>query len=576
MHLGIAHPVYNKVILYAIADHSVKWLVPTCHLIRISNDRRPLLTGPAYFPYSTVRFTPPFMPHRMPTNVTATPEVENTANSPDMLAAIDMGSNSFHMVVARLVHGEIRTIEKMGEKVQLGAGLDQHNHLTETAQQRALECLGRFAQRLQGMPAEAVQIVGTNALRVARNSQEFIARAEEVLGYPVEVIAGREEARLVYLGVSHTLSDDKGKRLVIDIGGGSTEFIIGQRFEPEEMESLHMGCVSFRNRYFPDGKMSKRQMEKAVTHAEQELLNIRQHYRTVGWQSSVGSSGSIKAIASVLATLKITDGTITRDAMEELRKRLISLGRTEKLADLGVRPDRQSIFPAGFAILLAAFRSLEISAMTFADGALREGLLYDIVGRIQHEDVRERTIAALQERYHVDQAHGAAVEQTAIAAWEQVADQWGLRTATDEDVLRWACRLHEIGLTISHSQYHKHGAYLLRYSDLPGFSQQFQKDLATLVRGHRRKFSSAVLDDIEPEDKSRLRYLCVLVRLAVLIQHPRNQEPPPALTLHATQNRLVVEFPQGWLDNRPLTLADLENEQDFLTRQNFTLEISTR
>ena len=508
--------------------------------------------------------------------MTATPTAENSNTPSDTLAAIDMGSNSFHMVVARLVHGEIRTIEKMGEKVQLGAGLDQHNNLTEASQQRALQCLSRFAQRLHGMPPEAVQIVGTNALRVARNAKEFIARAEDVLGFPVEVIAGREEARLVYLGVSHTLSDDKGKRLVIDIGGGSTEFIIGQRFEPEQMESLYMGCVSFRNRYFPDGKITKRQMEKAITHAEQELLNIRQNYREIGWHSSVGSSGSIKAIASVLATLKITDGTITRDAMEELRKRLISLGKTEKLADLGVRPDRQSIFPAGFAILLAAFRSLEITAMTFADGALREGLLYDIVGRIQHEDVRERTIAALQERYHVDQAHGAAVEATAIAAWEQMADTWGLRTAADEDVLRWGCRLHEIGLTIAHSQYHKHGAYLLRYSDLPGFSQQFQKDLATLVRGHRRKFSMAVFEDIEPEDKARLRHLCVLVRLAVLLQHPRNHEAPPAMTLQGEENRLVVEFPDGWLSDRPLTLADLQNEQDYLSKQDFHLEIRNR
>lgn len=506
--------------------------------------------------------------------MTAASTAENAASSPEVLAAIDMGSNSFHMVVARLVHGEIRTLEKMGEKVQLGAGLDQYNRLTKEAQERALTCLGRFAQRLQGMPPKAVQIVGTNALRVARNAHEFMARAEEVLGYPVEIIAGREEARLIYLGVSHTLSDDIGRRLVIDIGGGSTEFIIGQRFEPQELESLHMGCVSFRNRYFPDGKITRRQMDKAVTHAEQELLNIRQHYRSVGWQSAVGSSGSIKAIASVLSSLKITDGTITLPAMQELRKRLVDMGKTEKLADLGVRSDRQSIFPAGFAILMGAFQSLGITEMSFADGALREGLLYDIVGRIQHEDVRERTISALQERYHVDQEHGAAVEATAVAAWEQVADAWALHTAADEEVLRWACRLHEIGLTISHSQYHKHGAYLLRYSDLPGFSQQFQRDLATLVRGHRRKFSSAIFEGLDPEDIVRLRYLCVLVRLAVLLQHPRNMEPPPEFTLNPHKNKLVLEFPAGWLDDRPLTLADLENERDYLTKQNFTLEIS--
>ena len=506
--------------------------------------------------------------------MTAASTAEKAVSPPEMLAAIDMGSNSFHMVVARLVHGEIRTLEKMGEKVQLGAGLDQYNRLTEEAQERALACLSRFAQRLKGMPPEAVQIVGTNALRVARNAHQFMNRAEQVLGYPVEIIAGREEARLIYLGVSHTLSDDEGRRLVIDIGGGSTEFIIGQRFEPLELESLHMGCVSFRNRYFPDGKITRRQMDKAITHAEQELLNIRQHYRAVGWQSTVGSSGSIKAIASVLANLKITDGTITLAAMQELRKRLVDMAKTDRLGDLGVRADRQSIFPAGFAILMGAFQSLGIAEMSFADGALREGLLYDIAGRIQHEDVRERTISALQERYHVDQAHGAAVEATAIAAWKQVASAWGLNTPADEEVLRWACRLHEIGLTISHSQYHKHGAYLLRYSDLPGFTQQFQKDLATLVRGHRRKFSTAVFEGIEEADKPRLRYLCVLVRLAVLIQHPRNLEPPPAFWLQASANRLVITFPPGWLDDRPLTLADLQNEQEYLSKQDFVLEIA--
>jgi exopolyphosphatase/guanosine-5'-triphosphate,3'-diphosphate pyrophosphatase len=485
-----------------------------------------------------------------------------------------MGSNSFHMVVARLVHGEIRTLEKMGEKVQLGAGLDSNNRLTEEAMERGLACLGRFAQRLSGMPPEAVQVVGTNALRVARNARQFMARAEKTLGYPVEIIAGREEARLIYLGVSHTLSDDSGRRLVVDIGGGSTEFIIGERFEPQDMESLHMGCVSFRNRYFPDGKITRKQMDRAVTHAEQELLNIRQHYRQRGWQSAVGSSGTIKAISSVLASLKLTDGTITMEAMIELRKRLEAMGKAEKLGDLGVRQDRQSIFPAGFAILMGAFNSLRITDMAFADGALREGLLYDIAGRIQHEDVRERTIQALQERYHVDQHHGGAVEETAIAAWKQVANTWNINTPGDEEVLRWGCRLHEIGLTISHSQYHKHGAYLLRYSDLPGFSQQFQRELATLVRGHRRKFSPSIFEGLESDDLPRLRYLCILVRLAVLLQHPRNHESPPDFTLSPVSNGLTLTFPAGWLDDRSLTMADLKNERDYLAKQDFKLKVS--
>ncbi|WP_227546120.1 exopolyphosphatase [Marinobacter fonticola] len=486
-----------------------------------------------------------------------------------------MGSNSFHMVIARLIHGEIRTLEKMGEKVQLGAGLDAQNNLTEEAQNRALDCLRRFAQRLQGMPVGAVQIVGTNALRVARNAYEFMDRAEKVLGFPVEIIAGREEARLIYLGVSHTLSDDTGRRLVMDIGGGSTEFIIGERFETQALESLHMGCVSFRNRYFPDGKIQRKQMDKALTHAAQELLNIRHRFRALGWQSAVGSSGSIKAISSVLVNLKLTNGTITLGALRELRQRLVDMGSVDRLAELGIRSDRQSIFPSGLAILLAAFESLEIESMTYSDGALREGLLYDIVGRIQHEDVRERTIQALKGRYDVDDAHAAAVEETALMGFRQVADAWDINTEYDEELLRWACRLHEIGLTISHSQYHKHGAYLLRYSDLSGFAQQTQQSLATLVRGHRRKFSSAVFEDCDPDDVPRLQRLCILLRLAVLLQHPRNMDQPAGFKVVVNgKSELTVSFAEGWLNERPLTLADLENEREYLARQKFVLNVS--
>lgn len=494
----------------------------------------------------------------------------NASQSQDLLAAIDMGSNSFHMVVARRVHGEIRTLEKMGEKVQLAAGLDSRNRLTREAQDRALACLRRFAQRLEGMPPEAVQVVGTNALRVARNAQEFIDRAQAVLGHPVEIIAGREEARLIYLGVSHTLADDAGRRLVIDIGGGSTEFIVGERFEAKVLESLHMGCVSFRNRYFGDGKITKKQLDRAITHGRQELLNIRHNLRAIGWDSAVGSSGSVKAISGALVHLGLTDGAITQAGMNELRLRLVDAGETGKLDALGIREDRQSIFPSGFAILMAAFESLDIDSMTFADGALREGLLYDIVGRIDHEDVRDRTISALQERYYVDRKHAEAVEGTVMHACEQAAKNWSL-TPHDIELIRWAARLHEIGLTIAHNQYHKHGAYLLQFSDLPGFSQQSQRDLATLVRAHRRKFANSIFEPLEEEDAERLRKMAVLLRLAVILQHPRNPNDPPRFSLAAGKNSLHVSFPPHWLAERPLTLADLENERDYLTKQNINL-----
>lgn len=494
-------------------------------------------------------------------------------DTPDLLAAIDLGSNSFHMVVAQRVQGEIRTLEKMGEKVQLGAGLDARNYLTEESQQRALECLRRFSQRIQGMAPGSVRVVGTNALRVARNAQRFVLRAEAALGCPVEIIAGREEARIIYLGVAHTLADDLGRRLVVDIGGGSTEFIIGERFEPQETESLHMGCVSFRNRYFNDGRITRRRMQQAITHARQELLNIQRRYRGLGWQSCVGSSGSIKAIENVLHSLNLSSEGITLASLKDLRRRLIDMGRVERLEELGVREDRQSIFPAGFAILYAAFESLGIEQMHYADGALREGLLYDMVGRSEHEDVRERTISALQERYRVDTAQAEAVERSAQVARSQVASDWALSSPYFSDLLRWASRVHEVGLAISHTQYHKHGGYLLQYSDLPGFSQDDQAALATLVRSHRRKFSNAVFETHAEEDILPLKRLAVILRLAVLLQHGRNHDEPPPFSLSARDNRLTIEFEPDWLEEHPLTRADLESERRYLSRADMTLMI---
>lgn len=494
-------------------------------------------------------------------------------DTPRLLAAVDLGSNSFHMVVAQVVHGEIRTIEKMGEKVQLGAGLDRDNYLSPEARERGLACLRRFAERIHSMEADSIRVVGTNALRAARNADYFMQSAEKTLGCPVEIVAGREEARLIYLGVSHTLADDAGPRLVVDIGGGSTEFIIGERFEPCETDSLHMGCVSFRNRYFPDGRISRKRMDRAITHARQELLNIQQRFRRRGWRSCVGASGSIKAIIGVANELNLTRKGVTWEAMKALRQRLLDIGHAEKLDTLGVREDRRSIFPAGFAILYAAFESLGIESLTFTDGALREGVLYDMVGRNTHEDVRERTIQALQGRYSVDLNHASAVEATAIRGLEQVAVDWGLDTADYTNLLRWACRVHEIGLAISHTQYHKHGAYLMNHSDLPGFSQDDQRTLATLVRAHRRKFNNSLFEHLDPDEIQPIKRLATLLRLAVLLQHARTGKAAPPFHLTASAGRVTVALPDGWLEAHPLILADLRSERDFVKQADIDLVV---
>ena len=479
------------------------------------------------------------------------------------LAAIDLGSNSFHMVVARQVQGEIQLLDGLSEKVQLGAGLDKDNCLDDETQSRALECLGRFAQRISGIPRGSVRVVGTNTLRQARNARGFIDRAEDVLGHDIEIVAGREEARLIYLGVAHTLADDAGHRLVVDIGGGSTELIIGERFEPSETESLHMGCVSFAQRFFGEGNITEKAFDKAVTAARQEVLSIHANYRRIGWQHSVGASGSIKAISQVCVENGWCDSGVTLEGLKKARKRVIKAGSVSKLDLKGLREDRRSIFPSGLAILYGIFEQLGIEQMDVSSGALREGLLYDLLGRLGHEDVRERSIQSLMNRHHVERSQAERVCETATGLFQQAAGSWGLDDDEMADTLRWGALLHELGLAVSHSQFHKHGAYLISNSDLPGFSRQEQQAVATLVRGHRRKIPLPALDELPDDEREPLLRLCLVLRIAARLHHARCDEATPALQLAASANALRLTFPVGWLDEHPLTRADLEQEQEY-------------
>ncbi len=322
--------------------------------------------------------------------------MEHSVQGQQMLAAIDLGSNSFHLVLARLINGQVQIIEKRGEKVQLAEGLDPISGISEAAQERALACLKRFAQSVSALNKSQVVILGTNTLRAASNSLEFMLKAEEALGFPIEVISGIEEARLVYLGVAHTLSDDEGKRLVIDIGGGSTEFVIGERFKPIRLESLHMGCVSYTDRYFPSGNISEVGFKKAISSAHRELLSIRFNYQRLGWHNVVGSSGTMRAVNRVLQSLELSESGINLKALLALKKIILDYKNVNELEIKGIKGQRLKVFPAGVAILIAIFESLELNKLTYSDGALREGALYDLLGRVKHEDVRELTVKAMQ------------------------------------------------------------------------------------------------------------------------------------------------------------------------------------
>jgi exopolyphosphatase/guanosine-5'-triphosphate,3'-diphosphate pyrophosphatase len=498
---------------------------------------------------------------------------QKNAPIPSLIAAIDLGSNSFHMVVAKADHGEIRILERLGDKVQLAAGLDEARNLNEESMQRGLDCLRRFAQMIAGLPEGAVRIVGTNALREAHNRAEFIRRAEAILGHPVEVISGREEARLIYLGVSHTLPDTPGRRLVADIGGGSTEFIIGQRFESQLRESLQMGCVSYTQRYFRDGKITPARYAQAYTAARLELMGIEYSLRRLGWQEAVGASGTLRAVGLAIKAAGLGNGEINPEGLAWLKRKLFKLGDVEKIDLDGVKPDRRPIFPAGLAIAEAIFDALELNRMTHSEGALREGVLYDLLGRHHHEDVRERTLSALMERCHVDVEQAARVEAKALEALEQVASSWGLDDDWHRDLLLWSARVHEIGMDIAHYHYHKHGAYLIEHSDLAGFSRQDQLMLALLVRGHRRNIPKDRFAEFGEEGVKLLR-LCVLLRFAILFHHIRGTSAMPAVTLEADGNSLSLQFPKGWLEANPLTQADFEQEADWLKRIDFVLKVS--
>lgn len=487
------------------------------------------------------------------------------------LAAIDLGSNSFHLLVANYQEERLQVVARLGEKVQLAAGLDDEGLLDEATMARALDCLARFAPFVSDIAPGQLRVVGTNALRDAANSQALIERAEALLGCPVEIIAGREEARLIYLGAAHALAEED-RRLIVDIGGGSTELIIGERFEPQALESLRMGCVTFTRRFFDGGDITEKRMRRAELAALSELANIRRHYLALGWGDPVGSSGTIKAAAAVIhAAGDGPEGVITRQGLAALRERLIKCKRLERVDMEGLKPDRARVFPAGIAVLCAIFEAFGLEQMRFADGALREGVLYDMAGRNSPEDSRLKSLELLERRYGVDERQAANVAATAAALLAQVRDAWEL----DDDQARfltWGARLHEIGLAISHSQFHRHGAYLLEHSDLAGFSRPEQRLLAFLARAHRRKFPLKEWQALPASAQRSHARLARLLRLAVLINHSRPEQAPPTPGLEAEGEALRLTLPGG--EETTLLLTDLEQERAYQQAAGFPLEIA--
>jgi len=489
----------------------------------------------------------------------------------DELAAVDLGSNSFHLIIARYENGQLRIIDRLREMVQLGAGLDQVCNLSCEAEEKALDCLRRFGQRLCEIPDSNVRIVGTSALRRMVNGERFLEKAEDTLNHGIEIISGIEEARLIYLGVAHSTGSDGGQRLVIDIGGGSTEIIVGSGFETGYMESLRMGCVSVSKLYFKQGKLGKQNLQQAILSVRLKLDGILQQGNKLVWQEVVGTSGSVRAIARVVQAQGWCEDGISFSAMKKLRKLLFEYNHVDALEFDGLEKQRREVFTGGFTILYGIFKSLSIEHMRVADGSLREGVLYDLIGRLQHEDVRERTVSAMSKRYGIDQVQAQRVADSARDLYDQVAAVWDLNDEEHLNLLLWASRLYEAGLAIAHSGYHKHGSYLAANADMPGFSRPEQASLAALIRGHRRRFPASVFKNLPVGLRTSTSRLCVLLRLAVRLNRSRTDSDQVRPVIKIKDEKIRLGFPADYLVTRELTQAELDQESGLLQEAGWKL-----
>jgi exopolyphosphatase/guanosine-5'-triphosphate,3'-diphosphate pyrophosphatase len=473
------------------------------------------------------------------------------------LAAVDLGSNSFHCQVARVVGDQVYPLDSLREPVRLGAGLSKDKRLDDAAQERALACLKRFGERLRGFDRHAVRAIGTNTLRVAKNGAAFLRKAQAALGFPIEVVAGREEARLIYLGVAHELPASKEKRLVVDIGGGSTEIIIGSGYRPQRLESLFMGCVSYSLRFFEDGRITKGAMKQAELAARNELQPIVAKFSRGNWQQAVGSSGTVRALAEAIRENGWGDEGITPAGLDRLRSHLIKAGDMDRVELAGLKPDRLPVFPGGLAIMNAIFSELDIDSMAVSESAMRQGVLYDLLGRVHHKDMRDVTVAQFMQRYHVDALQAQRVGALAFALYRKLTADAG---EPEEDAARciaWASRLHEIGISVAFSGYHKHSAYIVANADMPGFSRDEQTRLAVMLQAHRRSLGKVA----KKIDEHPVEWEMVFaLRLAALLCRSRADVALPALQAKRQGKKLRLSLDPAWLARNPLTVTALHDE----------------
>ncbi|UJF19398.1 guanosine-5'-triphosphate,3'-diphosphate diphosphatase [Vibrio sp. SS-MA-C1-2] len=490
--------------------------------------------------------------------------------SPSLYVAIDLGSNSFHMLVVRQVYGSIQTVAKIKRKVRLAAGLDSKNQLSEEAMQRGWHCLRLFAERLQDIPSENIQIVGTAAMRTATNIEQFIEPAEEILGHKINVIPGKEEARMIYQGVAHT-SGGKDNRFVVDIGGASTELIIGKGFQAEALNSLHMGCVTWLEQYFNDQRLTKENFERAITAAKKVLQPIVSEYTSLGWDVCIGASGTVQALQEIMLAQGM-DEIITLKKLYRLQRQAMEYEQLLELDIEGLTLERALVFPSGLSILIAIFETFEINAMTLAGGAIREGIVYEMISDMRHQDICQRTLTSLQQRYQLDSQYGELVSNFSQALLKQCEEEW-IPESQGASLLHAAALLHEIGMNISYKNDGEHSAYLIKHLDLPGFTQAQKMLLAELLRRYRESFTP--LPNQHAISKLSADRILQLLRLSVILSHRRDKDKLPKVTIKTVGEQMQITLPETWLANNPLMNAELELELDRMTDLGWELTITS-
>ncbi len=490
----------------------------------------------------------------------------------DTYAVIDLGSNSFHMLIAKSVAGSIHTIGRVKRKVRLASGLDDDNILSQEAMARGWECLSLFAERLQDIKATQIRIVATATLRLAKNADEFVQTAERILGHPINIISGEQEAKTIYQGVAQT-SACQGKQLVIDIGGASTEAVIGERIDAITYHSLNMGCVTYLERYFPQGVISSANFDNAIKAAKAEIATVKKQLLSTGWQFASGASGTVQAIQEILIAQKQSE-VLTLSQLQAIKQQTCQFKDVDSLTLVGLSEERRLVFVSGLAILIALFESLNIKAMGLAGGALREGVLYSMLPELQNDDIRARTVAQFIARYHLDEAQAGRVAKTAQQLYLDVANKWQWQYPSLQGVLTAAAKLHEIGLLVDYKHYQNHTGYIVKNSDMPGFSQIEHKLVGVLCQFHRAEIDKDVLAALDAYQSETAR-LIVLLRLSVILSMRRKDDVLCDYQIKVTQNTVSLIMDKAWLDDHPLMAAELQTEQKHFATIGYQLTIAT-